>query len=398
LYRRVGAGRVLLGSDFPFDVGSEDPVGHVQATPGLGEPNGQRSAAGTPRGYFGSYPSKRIWPTHDIDLEGVPMCAADADPRKTFTVEQIAEAAERYRNWGCCGEDDVLGTLNFIDDARRAPAATLVRRGRPFTLSMKFDANGPQQRAYVRVNPIHTMTMTGDDAVADRQGFPHSVGGADDVVFMPLQCATQWDGLGHIFDRGLAYNGRPANEVVTTAGDQVTGIEHMAADVVSRGLLLDVGHAIGGSELPDGFPITEEHLAATIERQGSTSAVGRGDLVLVRTGQLSRCYREGRGTYAGGDAPGLSFETADWLYRTEIAAGATDTWGFEVRPYEFEDAFAPLHQVVIPNVGLLVGEMWDLDALAEDCAEDGVYEFLLVAGPLPVTGAVGAPVNPIVLK
>jgi 2-keto-4-pentenoate hydratase/2-oxohepta-3-ene-1,7-dioic acid hydratase in catechol pathway len=49
-------------------------------------------------------------------------------------------------------------------------------------------------------------------------------------------------------------------------------------------------------------------------------------------------------------------------------------------------------------MGLLVGEMWDLDALAEDCAGSGVYEFLLVAGPLPVTGAVGAPVNPKALK
>ena len=61
-------------------------------------------------------------------------------------------------------------------------------------------------------------------------------------------------------------------------------------------------------------------------------------------------------------------------------------------------SFQPLHQVVIPNLGLFVGEMWDLDALAQACAADGVYEFLLVAAPLPVTGAVGAPVNPIALR
>lgn len=35
LVSRVGADRVLLGSDFPFDMGTEDPVGHVRATPGL---------------------------------------------------------------------------------------------------------------------------------------------------------------------------------------------------------------------------------------------------------------------------------------------------------------------------------------------------------------------------
>ncbi len=97
-------------------------------------------------------------------------------------------------------------------------------------------------------------------------------------------------------------------------------------------------------------------------------------------------------------SPGLSFSTAGWLHRTEIAAIATDTWGFEVRPNEFANAFQPLHQVVIPNMGLLIGEMWDLDALAEDCAADGAYEFLLAAAPLKITGAVGAPVNPVAVK
>ena len=331
------------------------------------------------------------------------MCTDKGEQSFPSTPKEIAEkihaTAERYRNWGRWGKDDVLGTLNFIDDAKRAHAATLARRGKTFSLSIKFDADGPQNGEYGRVNPIHTMQDTGDDAVANRQGFPYGFGGANDVVFMPLQCATHWDGLGHIFDRGVAYNGRPANEVVTSAGDLVTGIENMADTMVGRGVLLDMGRALGDGELPDGFAITEEHISETIERQGSTSAVGRGDLVLVRTGQLTRARREGWGTYAGlGGAPGFSFSTADWLYRTEIATIATDTWGFEVRPYEFEGAFSPLHQVAIPNMGLSIGEIWDLDALAEDCAESGVYEFLLVAGPLPVTGAVGAPLNPIAIK
>lgn len=126
--------------------------------------------------------------------------------------------------------------------------------------------------------------------------------------------------------------------------------------------------------------------------------VGRGDIVVVRTGRLARARREGWGDYAGGDSPGLSFTTAGWLHRTEIAAIATDTWGFEVRPNEFDAAFQPLHQVAIPNMGLLIGEMWDLDALAADCATDGRYAFWLTAAPLPITGAVGSPVNPVAVK
>ena len=317
---------------------------------------------------------------------------------------EIAKTVARVSNWGRWGEDDVRGTMNFLTDAKRVSAAGLVQTGRSYSLSLPFDMDGPQNGWRRRTNPVHTMLDTGTDAVAGIQGFPHGIGGADDVIAMPLQCSTQWDGLGHIFDHGRAWNGRPAESVVTSLGDGVTGIETVADVVCGRGVLLDVGRAVGtDGELPDGFAITEEHLERTIAAHGASAAVGRGDIVVVRTGQLSRARRgvaagEGWGGYAGGAAPGLSFTTADWLHRTEIAAIATDTWGFEVRPNEFDDAFQPLHQVAIPHLGLFLGEMWDLDGLASACAEDGRYDFLLTAAPLRVTGAVGAPVNPIALR
>ena len=317
---------------------------------------------------------------------------------RTDPAGAIAEAVKRYSNWGRWGDDDVLGTLNFLDDAKRLEGAGLVRRGAAFSLAQSFDADGPQRGWRRRTNPVHTMLDTGLDAERG-QGFPHGLGGADDVIFMPLQASTQWDGLGHIFDHGRAWNGRRAGDVVTGEGDRVTGIETTGARLAGRGVLLDVGRAIGADgELPDGFAITVDHLEATIAAQGDSARVGRGDLVCVRTGRLARARREGWGEYAGGPAPGLSFTTAGWLHGTEIAGLATDTWGVEVRPNEFDDAFQPLHQVAIPHLGLFLGEMWDLDALAADCAADGRYDFWLTAAPLPVTGAVGAPVHPIAVK
>nr|WP_307114514.1 cyclase family protein [Sinomonas atrocyanea] len=312
---------------------------------------------------------------------------------------EIARAAKACRNWGRWGEDDRRGTANFITPEGRRDAAALVRRGAVFSLSQSFDEHGPQNGWRRRTNPVHTMLDTGLDAEFGDQGFPHGIGGADDVIAMPLQASTQWDGLGHIFDRGKAWNGRPAGRVVTSEGDQVTGIEHMSSALTGRGVLLDVGrHLEDDGELPDGFAITAEHLEATIAAQGETAEVRRGDLLLVRTGRLTRARREGWNGYAGGPSAGLSFTTAGWLHDREVAAVATDTWGFEVRPNEFHNAFQPLHQVAIPNMGLTIGELWDLDSLAQDCAADGVWEFLLVAAPLKVTGAVGAPVNPIAMK
>jgi len=331
------------------------------------------------------------------------MSTPDEDPASIDRADPEAEIAKRataYRNWGRWGQDDRLGTLNFIDDQMRADAAALATTGRLISLSQSFDMAGPQKGWRRRTNPVHTMLDTGTDAERGNQGFPHGIGGADDVIAMPLQCSTQWDGLGHIFDHGVAWNGRRAGDVVTSDGDLVTGIEHAASVIVSRGVLLDLGRHLSPDtgQLDDGYAITAADLDSCIAAQGVTSRVGRGDIVLVRTGQLARARRDGWGEYAGGPAPGLSLTTAGWLHRSEIAAIATDTWGFEVRPNEFDvPAFQPLHQVVIPNLGLTIGEMWDLEELGEHCASTGRYEFLLSAPPLPITGAVGSPVNPVAL-
>ncbi|MFC5678793.1 cyclase family protein [Aeromicrobium endophyticum] len=314
----------------------------------------------------------------------------------------IASAADRCSNVGRWGADDVLGTLNYIDDEARRRAAQLVRTGQVVSLSQPFDSAGPQNGWRGRTNPVRTMLTSGLDHEHAEQGFFHGLGGADDVVFMPLQAATQWDGLGHIFDHGMAWNGRRAGEVVTSEGDLVTGIETAADRLVGRGVLLDVGRALAGDgELEDGYAISPDDLDQTLARQDVS--VGTGDFVLVRTGQLARAQRgvadgSGWGTYAGGPAPGLSFATIDWLHDHQVAAVATDTWGVEVRPNEFDEAFQPFHQVVIPHLGLFLGELWDLDTLARECAADDRYEFMLCATPIPFTGAVGSPVHPVAIR
>lgn len=330
------------------------------------------------------------------------MSSLSEDPKDLDPADSAGEVvvrAEAYRNWGRWGEEDALGTLNFIDTAKRVQAAHLVVEGISVSLAQEFNEDGPQKGWKKRNNPVHTMTGTGTDAERNIDNFPHGIGGADDMIMMPLQCSTQWDGLGHIFDRGYAWNGRRAGDVVTSAGDQVTGIEKAAGVVVSRGVLLDLGRHLSpeDGELEDGYAITVADIEACIAAQGSSSTVGRGDILLIRTGQLARARREGWGDYAGGPAPGLSITTAGWLHRTEIAAIATDTWGFEVRPNEFHKSFQPLHQIVIPNMGLTVGEMWDLEQIGEVCAERGRFDFLLTAQPLPITGAVGSPINPIAM-
>ena len=54
----------------------------------------------------------------------------------------------------------------------------------------------------------------------------------------------------------------------------------------------------------------------------------------------------------------------------------------------------PCRIVMLTNAGIHLGEMFGLDPLAADCAEDGVYEFVVAAPPLTMIGGAGSPLNP----
>jgi kynurenine formamidase len=184
---------------------------------------------------------------------------------------------------------------------------------------------------------------------------------------------------------------------VSSTGAKKNGIEKMARHIVTRGVLLDIPRVKGVDWLEPGYGITAQDLDAAVAKHNVK--VGTGDALLVRTGQIAMCRKQGGwGDYAGGDAPGFSFHSAGWVHERQLSAVATDTWGMEVRPNEIPNTYQPLHQVFIPSMGLLVGEIFDLETLAEDCARDGVYEFMFVAPPIPITGAVGSPVNPFAIK
>ena len=309
----------------------------------------------------------------------------------------VREWGERYSNWGRWGPDDERGALNFITPSRLLAACQLPRRGITISCALSFDSRGPQTGYAGRHNPIHTMLATGPMPwPARRTVWPGGFRYADDAISMPLQCGTQWDALSHVFYDGRMYNDRDC-ALVTSRGARANGIEAMRNDVVGRGVLLDLPRHRGLPWLEDGTAIQPDELDACAEACGVT--IESGDIVLVRTGQMTRCLEEASWEgYCGGPAPGLSVHCARWLYEREIAAVATDTWGLEVTPNETQDCFQPLHMISLRNTGVLFGEIFFLDALAEACAEDRNYDFLFSAPPLPITGGVGSPINPIAVK
>ncbi|MEP9353531.1 cyclase family protein [Xanthobacter sp. KR7-65] len=311
--------------------------------------------------------------------------------------DAILEASQKLSNWGRWGKDDEIGTLNNITPENVVDAAGLVKKGKIFALGIPLDSKGPQNGMFGgRWNPIHTMLATGTDAIAGRFDLTNKIRYADDALHMPVQAATHWDSLGHVFYEDKMYNGYEA-KLVDSGGVHKNGIEHTRNKMIGRGVLLDVARYKKVDFLEDGYGISNDELDAVAKAEGVE--IRKGDFVIIRTGQMEERLRTGQwGGYAGGDAPGVKFENCYWSQDKQIAAICSDTWGVEVRPNETDEVFQPWHWVVIPSMGLTMGEIFYLKELAEDCAADGVYEFMFCAPPLVITGGTGSPINPQAIK
>jgi kynurenine formamidase len=301
-------------------------------------------------------------------------------------VSGFRELGTELRNWRRWGPDDELGTVNFITAASRLRGVQAARSGRVVDLGMPFDGNGPQTGGR-RFNPIHRMTMLLSD------GEHGGMAGADDIVIMPLQCATQWDGLAHVGYEGRAYNDVPYSAVTADRGATRNSFDKVAPHLVGRGVLLDIPALKGVSCLDARDEVTAEDLAAAAARQHVR--VEQGDVVLVRTGWYQRFLAGDIAAYMGTEHPGLGLSCCSWLYDRQAAAVAADNYAVEVRPSRDPDAALPLHMVAIRDMGMTLGEMFNLEDLAAACAERDAWDFLFAGAGLKITGSVGSPITPV---
>lgn len=301
------------------------------------------------------------------------------------------ELGKRLSNWGRWGDDDEIGTLNFVTPEKRIEAAKLVRTGKVIDLGMPFDKNGPFEAGGFRVNPVHVMTILPSDTAQS----PDGLISADDMIITGLQSATQWDGLAHVGYGGYFYNGLPAAAVNNFTGAARMDITKVLDRLVTRGVLLDIAGLHGLDVMPDSYEVTADDLSAAEERQGVK--VASGDVVMLRTGWY-RYFLEGDRAHFMGNAAGPGLSCCEWLYDREVAALAEDNWTGEVWPSPIEGITIPFHQVAIRDMGLTLGEMFNFEGLAVDCEEDGVWDCMLVAPPLKVTGGVGSPISPLAYK
>ena len=327
-------------------------------------------------------------------MRNVPDVALSAWQPPSYSVDAngkvVGAVPGKPNNWGRWGEDDQRGTANLLTAECAQAGAALVRRGAVFSLGLPIGHGAPN--IGTRSEPLHLVRRaTADQVVGDTDHL--GIESSDDLVVLALQASTQLDGHGHFAHEHTFYNGYWSGLMTAGQGARRLGIHHQAGGIVGRGVLLDVArHA-------DLDPFNGAITAAMLDEVAAAHGVEirPGDIVLVRTGWLGTWLSE-PDTRRRRRQAGLTLDTIDWLAAHDVAMIAADNKTVEAVPGREDQPILSWHIGALRDLGLLVGELFDLDALSDDCAADGVYEFLFSTAPLPIVNAVGSPLNPLVVK
>jgi kynurenine formamidase len=320
----------------------------------------------------------------NIDLKNIP----------SFDDLPVRKDAPPESSWGVFGDNDALGCLNFLTPAGIVDAAQLVKTGKVFRLDAKIGFAKPP--LFGRSSVVHGVTVLGPMA------------NDDSLDHFNTQEGSQWDGLGHVghVKHGLFYNGVKVEEI-RDEGNAKLGIHHWADKFVGRGVLIDAfGHRkrLGRAAEPLKRDVyTLDELKAALQAQGTE--LKPGSILLVRTGWMESYENlsadEKRALAPMDKLASMGIEATRamvaWLWNNRVAAIGTDCPSVEAFPFDFTDENA-LHYRALPLLGLPLGELFILAPLAEDCAKDKRYEFLLVSAPLNLEGGIASPPNAVVIK
>ena len=315
------------------------------------------------------------------------------DPLPSFDQLPAVDGAPPHSAWWLFGRDDEVGLFNLQTPERIAAAAKLVARGAMFALNWKLELPDPP--------------LFGRGALTHRiiAGAIHH----DDVLdnFYP-QASSQWDTLIHVGNSTHGfYNGIDRTEVTGLPGTR-GGVEHWARrGIAGRAVLLDMARFLESRGDPIDLATDRRFSIEELEacRQAQGVEIEPGDVLLIHTGwtawyeSLDPARRAGLADMASFRAPGIAAgeAMARYLWDLHIVAAASDVPSLEAWPPR-RDTGGFLHEWLLGLFGLAIGEMWDLDALAADCAADGRYTCFLVSAPLNKLGGVGSPPNAIAFK
>lgn len=325
------------------------------------------------------------------------MAKIDFNRIPSFSELPVKKGAPEDSSWGVFGDDDELGCLNFLTTDAIVEAARLVQKGKVFRLDTRINYAKPP--LFNRNPAKHTILSF------EQYGL---LGHDDSIDNYNTQEGSQWDGLAHIghIRHKAFYNGVRDSEIKDGPGGKLS-IHKWADRVVGRGVLIDVCKYRNEQKRPINALTNDRYTLKDIQDALKAQAknLKPGSILLIRTGWM-QAYERASDAQKKAMAPlealkscGIedTREMVAWFWDNRVAAVGTDCPAVEPWPWDFRDEGA-LHYRTLSLLGLPIGEQFVLDPLAEDCAADGRYEFMMVSVPMNLEGGIATPPNAVAIK
>lgn len=314
------------------------------------------------------------------------------------------------KGWGWVwGADDEVGSLNEMTDASRLAALQLAKQGKVYDLGVVYDRDSFKWPGH---SPGEIITFRSPENIKRQNDFPpaatdprktswHSA-----AMFMSDNVGTQIDGLAHAVegDDNHWYNGFKASQWGGNFGPRKCDATTIPP-IIARGVMIDVAGNHQVRALPAHYEITVNDLKEALAKQ--QTSLRPGDVVLIRTGAIQfwgsgdKTMRE---LITAHDTAGINLEAARWLVEQNGAMLiGSDTSGLELAPaadaaaaYQQKfGSFMPVHNYLLIEQGVHIGELHDLETLAKE----KVYEFCYLCTTAKVRGtAAGFALRPIAMK
>ena len=296
------------------------------------------------------------------------------------TDAEVLTFLNEQSNWGRWGDDDQRGAFNLITPEKRMEAAGLVKTGRNVSLSRFW----PKHPGPLNPQPAQHFTTWFDRGES---------GGATDYYGISYHgySTTHVDALCHVWDKNGGWQGRGPADLVGPQGATFADITQWQEGIVTRGVLLDVPKFRGEPYVTLERPVTGPELDQIAEAQGVE--VGAGDALLVYSGR-ERYQADHADRFMGArPSPGLAASCSMFVREHDVSL-----LGWDMMDHRPADGGLPwpVHSVLY-KFGVCLMDNSLLEPLANACADEGRYEFMLMALPLAVEGGTGSPVNPIAM-
>ena len=299
------------------------------------------------------------------------------------TEEEVLGYFDYCSNWGRWGPDDSAGTINLITPEKRRAAAGLVRTGRSVSLSFPWNTIGQPGNW----NPAQHYLRFTDAVAVDYIG-----------ILFHGHATTHVDALCHLFWKGKMWNGKDASDV-TPVGARSGSVDAWSNGITTRGVLIDIPRFRGTDYVALDRPVRGWEVEAAAEAQGSP--LTPGDAVVIYSGR-QKFFAANPGSVPGvRPTAGVHTDVAPVLKKHDVAILGWDLLDANPTGYRiFDDPPVPgggVHILAIVYMGLPLLDNANLQPLAEACAAEGRWEFLLTINPLVIRGGTGSPVNPIAI-